>query len=211
MKLLFDFFPVLLFFIIYKIYSTIPPDVIHAINPLLPMTLRAGDPNDAIFLATAVAIVASFLQVGLHWIRQRRFEIMHLVSLALITLFGGATLIFHNPEFIKWNPTILNWLFAAAFLGSQFIGNKPLIERLMSHAISVPAKTWRKLNLGWIGFFLVSGALNLWVAYQFSQETWVNFKLFGLLGLSIGFIVAQAIYLARFMQETIPQADEEGS
>lgn len=201
MKLLYDFFPVLLFFLVYKSYGAIPADVIHAINPLLPLTLTPGVHNDAIFLATAVAIVASFLQVGLFWLRHRRVETMHMVSLVLITLFGGATLVLHNPEFIKWKPTAINWLFGVAFLGSHFIGRKPIVERLMSHAITVPANIWRRLNFGWIGFFFISGALNIWVAYQFSQEVWVNFKLFGMLGLSIAFIVAQAIYLARFMQE----------
>jgi intracellular septation protein len=202
MKLLYDFFPVLLFFLVYKFYGAIPADVIHGINPLLPLTLTPGDHQDAIFLATAVAIVASFAQVGMYWLRHRRFETMHLVSLVLITLFGGATLFFHNPDFIKWKPTAINWLFAAAFLGSHFIGRKPLVERLMSHAITVPPVIWRRLNIGWIGFFFISGALNIWVAYQFSQEVWVDFKLFGLLGLSIVFIIGQAFYLARFMQET---------
>ncbi|OBS10450.1 septation protein A [Acidihalobacter prosperus] len=207
MKLLFDFFPVLLFFLVYKFYGSIPPEIIHALNPLLPLTLKAGDHADAIFLATAVAIAASFLQVGLYWLRHRRFETMHLVSLALITVFGGATLAFHDPLFIKWKPTILNWLFAAAFLASHLIGRRTLVERMMSHAITVPAAIWRRLNLGWIVFFLISGALNIWVAYRFSQETWVDFKMFGMLGLSILFIIAQAFYLARFMQDT--PADEE--
>ncbi|APZ42872.1 septation protein A [Acidihalobacter ferrooxydans] len=207
MKLLYDFFPVILFFVVYKFYGAIPPDAIHAINPLLPLTLVPGQHSDAIFLATAVAIVASFLQVGFYWVRHRRAETMHLVSLALITLFGGATLVLHNPEFIKWKPTAINWLFGIAFLGSQFIGRKTLVERIMSHAITVPHSIWRRLNIGWVVFFFVSGALNIWVAYQFSQEIWVDFKLFGLLGLSVVFIIAQAFYLARFMQE--PPTKEE--
>lgn len=208
MKLLYDFFPVILFFIVYKFYGAIPPEAIHAINPWLPLTLVPGEHGDAIFLATAVAIVASFVQVGFYWLRHKRFETMHLVSLVLITLFGGATLYLHNPEFIKWKPTAINWLFGIAFLGSQFIGKKPLVERLMSHAIHVPPLIWRRLNLSWVGFFFLSGALNIWVAYQFSQEIWVDFKLFGMLGLSIAFIVAQALYLARFMQEAEPANNE---
>ena len=207
MKLLYDFFPVLLFFLVYKFYGAIPPEAIHAINPLLPLTLKPGVHADAIFMATAVAIAASFLQVALYWLRHRRFETMHLVSLALITVFGGATLAFHDPLFIKWKPTILNWLFAIAFLTSHLIGRHTLVERMMSHAITVPANIWRRLNMGWIVFFIISGALNIWVAYHFSQETWVDFKMFGMLGLSIAFIIAQAFYLARFMQDA--PADEE--
>lgn len=208
MKLLYDFFPVILFFLVYKFYAAIPPDLIHAVNPLLPLTLTPGDAGDAIFLATAVAIVASFLQVGLYWLRHKRFETMHLVSLALITLFGGATLYLHDPEFIKWKPTAINWLFGLVFLASQWIGKKTLVERMMSHAISVPPQVWRRLNLGWVVFFFVSGTLNVWVAYSFSQAVWVDFKLFGLLGLSLVFILGQAVYLARFMQEAATAKDE---
>ncbi|WP_455379866.1 septation protein A [Acidihalobacter prosperus] len=207
MKLLFDFFPVLLFFLVYKFYGSIPPEFIHSFNPFLPLTLKAGNHADAIFLATAVAIVASFLQVAIYWLWHRRFETIHLVSLGLITLFGGATLAFHDPLFIKWKPTILNWLFAIAFLFSQAFGRRTLVERMMSHAITVPSIIWRRLNMGWIVFFALSGCLNIWVAYNYSQDIWVDFKMFGMLGLSIIFIIGQAFYLARFMQD--PSEDNQ--
>lgn len=180
MKLLYDFFPVILFFIAYKAYD--------------------------IFVATAVAIVAAFVQITLFWLKHRRFEKMHLVSTGLIAVMGGLTLLLRDNTFIMWKPTVINWLFAIAFLISQFAGNKTLVERMLGSQVSLPAAVWTRLNLSWVAFFLVSGGLNIYVAYHFSESTWVNFKLFGLLGLTLVFIVAQAVYLARYM----PQQEANG-
>jgi intracellular septation protein len=105
-----------------------------------------------------------------------------------------------DPVFIKWKPTILNWLFAAAFLGSQLIGGKTLVERMMNHAITVPSIIWRRVNLGWVSFFLMAGLANIYVAYNFSEEIWVDFKLFGLMGLTLAFVFGQAVYLTRYMR-----------
>lgn len=182
MKLLFDFLPILLFFVAYK---------------------AAG-----IYIATAVAIAATLLQVGFTWWRSRRLEPMHLVSLGLIVVFGGATLWLQNPLFIMWKPTILYLLFAAAFLGSQFIGEKPLVQRLMGSMLAAPDKVWRQVNMAWAIFFLSLAVLNLYVAYHFSEETWVNFKLFGLLGLTLVFMIAQGLWLARHA-EALPESPVE--
>lgn len=201
MKFLFDYLPVLLFFAVYKLYGQIPSDLIQAVNVLPWMTLTPGKASDAIYLATATAILASLVQVGIYWLRHRRFEKLHLISLALITVFGGATLMLQDPLFIKWKPTILNWAFGAVFLGSQFIGAKPLVERMMGHAVTAPREVWRRINLAWVAFFAGAGLANLFVAYRFSEEVWVNFKLFGLLGLTLVFVFAQALYLARYMEE----------
>lgn len=200
MKFFYDFFPILLFFIVYKFYGAIPPGAIEMINALPLMSLTPSEPAHAIYLATAVAILASIVQVSLYWLRNRHVERMHLISLALITIFGGATLALHDPVFIKWKPTILNWLFAAVFLGSQWIGGKTLVERVMGHAVTVPAAIWRRINLAWVGFFLFAGLANLYVAYNFREETWVDFKLFGLMGLTLVFVFAQALYLSRHME-----------
>lgn len=174
MKLLFDFFPVLLFFIAYKLHG--------------------------IYAATAVAIAATFAQVGWSWLRQRRVQPMHLLTLALIVLFGGATLLFKDEMFIKWKPTVLDWLFALAFLSSRFIGKKTLVERMMNKNISLPPDVWSRLNLTWVAFFLAMGFANVYVVYNFDTATWVNFKLFGMLGLTVAFVFAQAIYLARHIK-----------
>ncbi len=172
MKLLFDFFPILLFFIAYK---------------------TAG-----IHTATIVAIVAAFAQTGLFWLKHRRFENTHLLTLGLIVVFGGATLLLHDEMFIKWKPTVLNGLFALAFLGSHFIGKQTLVQRILGKAVTLPGEIWRRLNIAWGVFFLGLGAANLFVVYNFTTDTWVNFKLFGMLGITLAFIAAQSVYIARF-------------
>ncbi|MBN1379873.1 MAG: septation protein A [Gammaproteobacteria bacterium] len=182
MKLLFDIFPVILFFGTYW--------------------LSGKD----FYVATAVAIVASFLQVGLFWLKNRRFEKMHLISFLLILVFGGLTLILRNNAFFMWKVTVLNWLFAIVFVGSEFIGKKNLVERMLGEQIELPAAVWRRMNLSWAVYFFVWGAANLYVVHLVSINTvseafWVNFKLFGYIGLTLAFIIAQAVYLARFMPQ----------
>ena len=174
MKLLIDFFPVLLFFIAYKVYD--------------------------IYIATIVAIVTSLIQVITFRIRNKRYEGIHLVTLALIILFGGATLILHDEMFIKWKPSIVNWLFGLAFLLSHFFARQPLIKHMMGTVIEMPASVWTRLNLAWGTFFMVVGFLNVYVIYHFDTDTWVNFKLFGMMGLTLVFVFAQAFYLSRYME-----------
>ena len=175
MKLLFDFFPIILFFIVFK--------------------------TNGIFAATMAAIIATFIQVGLFWFKHRRFEKMHLVTLALISVFGGATLLLEDELYIKWKPTVLNWLFGAVFIGSQFIGKKTIAERMMGNAIKLPDPIWKRLNWSWALFFVVLGFANIFVFYNYDTETWVNFKLFGMLGLTVLFVVAQSLVLARFIKQ----------
>ena len=174
MKLLFDFFPIILFFIAYKAVG--------------------------IYAATAVAIVASLAQVGFTRWRHGRVERMHVISMALILVLGGATLFLHNEMFIKWKPTAVNWAFALAFLGSHFIGRTPLIARMLSESVTLPDEVWRRLNLSWVAFFVAMGAANLYVVYHYSTDTWVNFKLFGMMGLTFAFVIGQAFYLARHIE-----------
>lgn len=181
MKLLFDFFPIITFFVAFKLAD--------------------------IYVATAASIAASFVQVGWHWARTRRFESMHLVTLAVIVVFGGMTLLLHDDTFIKWKPTLVNWIFALVLLGSQWVGRKPVIERMLNTQIDLPGPVWRRLNFSWGVFFLFMGALNLYVAFFYGldldeetrQSVWVDFKVFGLLGLTLLFAVVQAFFLARHM------------
>jgi len=126
---------------------------------------------------------------------------MHVITLVLVCVFGGMTLLLHDEMFIKWKPTVINWLFALVFIGSMWIGKQPLIRRMMGDHLSLPDTIWLRLNLLWSVFFVVMGIINLIVVYSFDTETWVNFKLFGMLGLTFVFIVAQSLYLARYMQE----------
>lgn len=175
MQLLFDFLPVIAFFVAYKLAD--------------------------IYVATGVIIVACVLQVSIHWLWKRRVNPMHLVSAGLVLVFGGLTLLIHDKSFIMWKPTILNWLFAAAFLGSMWrrISDRPLIQRMMGVAggdFSLSEARWRSLNWLWIAFFLVMGTLNLFIFRNFDENTWVNFKAWGMLGLTLLFIVVQGFWIA---------------
>jgi intracellular septation protein len=214
MKQLLDFFPILLFFILYKFYLDLPDEFVLGVNDWVPlMSLTPGEPSDAIYLATLTAIVVTLVQVVIAAVVVKKVEKMPLITLALLLVFGGATLALKDPLFIQWKPTAINWLFGLVFLGSHAIGDKPLIQRMMSHAIEIEdPRVWVKLNLSWVAFFVIAGLANLVVApqidpfgLQFSEDTWVDFKLFGLMGLTIAFVIAQAFYLARYM----PNTDEE--
>ncbi len=211
MKQLFDFFPILLFFILYKFYLDLPDGLILGINAIVPMmNLVPGESSDAIYLATLAAIVATVIQVALAAIIVRKVEKMPLITLALLLVFGGATIALKDPLFIQWKPTAINWLFALVFGASHLIGEKTLIQRMMGHAIEISEqRVWNQLNLAWVGFFIVAGIANLIVApeidplgLEFSEDTWVDFKLFGLMGMTIAFVVAQAFYLAKYMPDT---------
>lgn len=183
MKLLFDLFPVVLFFIAYKMYD--------------------------IYTATAVIIVASVVQVGYFYLKHKRVEKIHIITLALILVLGGLTLVLQDEDFIKWKPTIVNWGFALVFLGSHYIGQKPIVERMMGQAISLPDIIWIRLSWLWIAFFIFSGVTNLYVAFNYDTDTWVNFKLFGLMGMTVVFILIQGIYISRYIQETDSPAESE--
>ncbi|MBI4290657.1 MAG: septation protein A [Betaproteobacteria bacterium] len=175
MKFLFDLFPVILFFIAFKL---------------------AG-----IYVATGVAIAASLLQVGwLKW-RGRKVDKMMWVSLAIIVVFGGATLFLQDETFIKWKPTVLYWLFGATLMGGQLFFRKNLVRTMLNEQVSMPEAVWARLNWSWVGFFAFMGAANLYVAFNYSTDTWVNFKLFGGMGLMLVFVILQALYLARNIQE----------
>ena len=178
-----------------------PDELILTTNQIFPfMQLEPGESKHAIYMATLTAIVATFVQVSLTVIVSRKVEKMHIITLILLVVFGGATLLLKDPVFIKWKPTAINWLFAIVFLGSQFIGKKPLVQRMMGHAIEISERSvWLKLNMAWIGFFIFSGVANLIVAFNFSEDIWVDFKLFGLMGLTLIFVVGQAFYLTKYM------------
>ena len=180
MKLLFDFFPILLFFFTYKFFG--------------------------IYVATGVAIAATIGQVALVWFKTRKIEKMHIITLVMIVVFGGATLLLKDETFIKWKPTVINWLFGLVFLGSQFIGKKPIVEQMMGNNLILPQLIWRRLNTMWGLFFIALGCANLFVIYRFDTNTWVNFKLFGMLGLMLLFVFVQAIYLSRYVN---PETESE--
>ena len=178
MKLLLDFFPLLIFFVVYKIWG--------------------------IFYATGAIIIASTIQILYLWLRYRRVEAMHIVTFVLLVIFGGATIILHDAEFLKWKVSIVNWLFGAGFLASQWWMKKTFIQYLMDKTVTLPQRVWNRLNTGWALFFILIGTINIIVAHYFSTNVWVNFKVFGLLGLTIIFIILQTIYLVKHVKQ-LPQ------
>jgi intracellular septation protein len=174
MKFLFDLFPVILFFVAFKLTD--------------------------IYVATGVAIAATFAQIGWLALRRKRIDNMLWVSLAVIVVFGGATLALQDETFIKWKPTVLYWLFAAVLAVAAQVFRKNLIRAMMGKQVVLPEPVWSRLNWSWVGFFVFMGGANLYVAFNFSTDLWVNFKLFGGMGLMLAFVIAQALFLARYVE-----------
>ena len=180
MKALFDFFPLILFFAAFKLFD--------------------------IYVATAIAIAATFLQVAFVWIKYRRFEPTHIITLVVISFFGGLTLFFHNDAFIMWKPSVVNWIFSVIVLGSALIG-KSVIKALMGKQLALPNNVWLRLSIAWGVFFMAMGFLNMYVAFYYQldlpaevrRENWVNFKVFWMLGLTLLFSVAQMFFIAKYL------------
>jgi intracellular septation protein len=209
MKLLFDLFPVILFFATFKLASSFPAQSLALATTVLGGVIGDGRvPPDQgpILLATATAIVATLAQVGWVMARGRRVEPMLWISLGVIVVFGGATIWFHDETFIKWKPTILYWLFAGALLAGRMVWKRNLVKSLLSEQINVPDAVWDRLMIAWVGFFAAMGVLNLAVAFSVSTETWVNFKLFGLFGLTLVFMLGLGVYLSRHLKEEATDA-----
>jgi len=171
MQFLLDLLPVIAFFVAYKLTD--------------------------IYVATGVLIVGVLIQTAWSWVRHRKVSPMLLTSAVLVLVFGGLTLAIQDPTFIKWKPIIVNWLFAGAFLASQYLSGPTIVQRLMGENVTLDAGSWKRLNVAWVAFFLVAGTLNLYVAFRYDEATWVNFKLFGLMGLTLVFALAQGVWIAR--------------
>jgi len=176
-KFLFDLFPLILFFLAFRFYD--------------------------IYTATGVAMAAGVGQIIWLKLRGKAIEAMHWINLAVIVVFGGATLLLHNDAFIKWKPTVLYWVFAAILLGGRWIFGRNLLQKVMGGQIALDEAVWDKLNASWAGFFVLSGALNLYVAFsgRFTEAQWVNFKVFGLMALMLVFVIAQSVWLGRHIKE----------
>jgi intracellular septation protein len=175
MKILFDLFPVILFFVVFKVFG--------------------------IFAATASAIAATMVQIL--WVKWRhgKVDTMLWVSFGIIAVFGGATLLLHDETFIKWKPSILYWVFTVTLLLSNLLFGKNLIRAMLQDKLALPVRVWNHLNLGWSLFFAVLGIVNLYVAFNFPTETWVNFKLFGATGMMLAFVLLQGVLLAKYIEE----------
>jgi intracellular septation protein len=204
MKLLFDLFPVILFFVAFKV-AGIYPDASLAIAQtwLGPLMFDGTVPaaQGPILLATAVAIVASMLQVGWLLVRRKTVDPMLWISVAVIIVFGGATIWLHDETFIKWKPSILYWLFASLLLGGRLLFQRNLLRSVLGKQLTVPEFVWERMLWMWIAFFVAIGGVNLIVAFNVPTETWVNFKLFGLMGITFAFTLGIGFWLARYMKE----------
>ena len=189
MKQIAEFIPIALFFIVYQLDGE-------------TLSLGGWQYNfDGIYSATAVLMIATVLQVALTWAITREFEKRLMWLLLAVLLFGGATLAFHNQMFIQWKPTIFNWILAIAFGGSQFIGDKNLMERTLGSQIHLPKPVWTKLNLLWVGNFALVGALNLVVAYGFSEATWVSYKLYSAIGFTLLLTILTALLISPHLKD----------
>jgi len=175
MKQWLDFIPLVLFFIAFKVWG--------------------------IFPATMVLIGASVVVYGGLWIATRHLERNQIITLVVTLAFGGITLALHDVTYLKWKAPVINWIFAVVFLGSHFIGEKVVIERMLGHAITAPEPVWKKLNIAWVFFFIFCGAINLYVAFHW-EAYWVDFKVFGSLGMTLVFVIAQTAYLSRYITQT---------
>lgn len=186
MKILFDLFPLLIFFGAFKFYD--------------------------IYVATGAAIIATFIQVAVFWLKNRRFESMHIMTLVIVTLFGGLTILLKDDLFIKWKPTVVNWIFCGVIVGMLLFAKKTALEYVMGKQIALSATAWKNLNRAWALFFLAMGCLNLYVAFYYNSDadaairtaTWVNFKVFGLLGLTLIFIIGQVFFLSKHIKTNEP-------
>ena len=203
MKFLFDLLPVLLFFVAFKAAGSFPAQAQAIAGALLaPLSVALLQASQVpILLATAVAVLATVLQVGWLLVRGRRVEPMLWISFAVIVLFGGATIALQDETFIKWKPTILYWTFAAIIGGAALMGRRNVMRALLGGSLHLPEQVWQQLNWAWALFFAGAGALNLWVAFTLPTATWVNFKVFGLFGLTLVFALAIGAWIARHMKE----------
>ncbi|GBU15093.1 putative intracellular septation protein A [Polaromonas sp.] len=203
MKILFDFLPIALFFGMFKYAEGNKDWAASTATDWLGFMVSGGvvGPAEApVLLATVVVIVATLAQIL--WLKasRRKVDTMLWISLALVTVLGSATIYFHSESFIKWKPTVLYWVMGASLLIGQLVFKKNGIKSLMGAQMSLPDAIWRKVNFSWVAFFALMGVINLWVAFNFSTSTWVNFKLFGGMGLMLAFVVLQAIFLNKHIQ-----------
>ncbi len=198
-KLLFDLFPIILFFVAYQLAQSNPQaasDTLTWLGVQLTSTQKPG-----VFIATLVAIAATFGQIGWLKLRGHSIDAMLWVSLVLIVIFGSATLIFHSETFIKWKPTVLYGVFALSLALAPRLSGRNLIRLMMQSQLELPDPVWARLNQMWALFFTAMGLANAWIANTYDTDTWVNFKLFGTLGLMLVFVLAQGVYLSRHMKE----------
>lgn len=214
MKLIADFLPIVLFFAAFKFAEANPDAAARFASDHFGFLVSGGvvGPQEApVLLATLVVIAATLVQVGLLLARGRKVDLMLWVSLGLVVVLGGATVWFHSETFIKWKPSVLYWVMGGGFWISQAVFRRNLLQLLLGEQLDLPAPVWQRLNFAWIAFFAFMGLANLWVAYTFPTAVWVNFKLFGGIGLVFAFTLAQGFYLSRYLKDDTPAGSGDGA
>ena len=204
MKLFFDFLPIILFFGVFKFADLNAEAAARFATEHLGFAVSGGvvGVDEApVLLATLVVMVATLVQIGILLLMRRKVDTMLWVTFGLIAVLGGATIWFHNPTFIKWKPSALDWAMALALWVSQAVFGKNLLQALVGEQIVLPKPIWQRLNLAWIAFFFLMGVTNLYVAYTYSTSVWATFKVFGLTGLMLVFMVVQGFYISRFLKD----------
>ncbi len=204
MKLFLDFLPIILFFGVFKIADVNAEAAARFATEHLGFAVSGGvvGVDEApVLLATVVVMVASLVQIGILLLMRKKVDTMLWVTFGLIAVLGGATIWFHNPTFIKWKPSALDWAMALALWLSQSLFGKNLLQALVGEQLVLPKPVWQRLNLAWIAFFFLMGVVNLYVAYNYSTSVWATFKVFGLTGLMLVFMVGQGFYLSRFLKD----------
>ena len=204
MKLLFDFLPLIFFFGTFKVAESHAAAAARFATEHLGFVVSGGvvGPDEApVLLATVVVVLATLLQIGFLLLTRRKVHAMLWVTFGTVTVLGAATVWFHNPTFIKWKPSVLYWAEALIFWASQTLFGKNLLQSVLDEQLQLPAPVWQRLNVAWIAFFAAMGVVNLYVAYNFSTSTWASFKVFGITGVMLIFLLAQGFYLARYVQD----------
>ena len=209
MKILFDFLPIALFFGMFKYAEGHKDWAASVATEWLGFMVSGGVvglTEAPVMLATVVVIVATLAQILWLKARGRKVDTMLWISLGLVTVLGSATIYFHSENFIKWKPTVLYWVMGGSLLLGQLLFNKNGIKSVMGAQMTLPDPVWRTVNFSWAGFFAVMGFVNLWVAFNFPTSTWVNFKLFGGMGLMLVFVLLQAVFLNKYIQtDSVPE------
>lgn len=211
MKLLFDLFPVILFFIAFKVSGGHKEEAAHWLDTLFGSLGLAGAftaEQAPILVATIVVMLATCAQIAWVWLRHGKVDKMLWISLGLVVVLGALTLALRDETFIKWKPTLLYWVFATILLVSATLFRKNLMRSMLGAQLTLPDPVWSRLNLVWVAFFVALGVLNLFVASNYDTDTWVNFKLFGVTGLIFVFMVGQGFWLMRHAEE--PAVEETG-
>ena len=209
MKIFFDLLPIILFFASYKWAGSHAEQAAQWLNHYLGFAVSGGSvgvTEAPVLLATVVVVVATMLQILVLKALGKRVDKMLWAGLAVVVVLGGLTLWFHDETFIKWKPTVIYWLMSAGFLITEIMLGKKMLRQMMGGQVDVPEAVWRNLGWAWVLFFAGMGVLNLWVAFNFPTDTWVSFKMWGSLGLTLVFTLAQGVYLSRHMTEDVKDA-----